>query len=42
MKIVAIYNNAISFCVDVFENEWKEVEKLDTMQRNSMQKTPML
>ena len=30
---IAIYNDAISFCVDVFENEWQDIEKLDTMQR---------
>lgn len=23
---VVIYNNAISFCVDVFENEWSDIE----------------
>lgn len=30
---VAIYNDAISFCVDAFENEWSNIESLDTMQR---------
>ena len=30
---VAIYNNAISFCVDVFENEWSDIELLDNIQR---------
>ena len=30
---VAIYNDAVSFCVDAFENEWKDIEKLGTMQR---------
>lgn len=30
---IAIYNDAISFCVDVFENEWQDIEQLDTMQR---------
>ena len=30
---VAIYNDAISFCVAVFENEWVNIETLDTMQR---------
>ena len=30
---VAIYNDAISFCVDVFEKEWQDLEPLDIMQR---------
>ena len=30
---VAIYNDAISFCVDVFENEWSDIELLDNIQR---------
>lgn len=30
---VTIYNDAISFCVDAFENEWLDIEQLDTMQR---------
>lgn len=30
---VAIYNDAISFCVDVFEAEWSDIERLDTMRR---------
>lgn len=30
---VAIYNDAISFCVAAFENEWVNIEALDTMQR---------
>jgi hypothetical protein len=30
---VAIYNDAISFCIDAFENEWSDIEGLDTMQR---------
>lgn len=30
---VAIYNNAISFCIDVFENEWLNIKKLDTVMR---------
>lgn len=30
---IAIYNDAISFCVDAFENEWFDIESLDAMQR---------
>lgn len=30
---ITIYNNAISFCIDVFENEWLNIEKLDTVMR---------
>lgn len=30
---VAVYNDAISFCVDVFEAEWPHIELLDTMKR---------
>lgn len=30
---IAIYNDAISFCVDAFENEWQDIENLDAMQR---------
>ena len=30
---VTIYNDAISFCVNVFENEWQNIENLDAMQR---------
>lgn len=30
---IAIYNNAISFCVDVFENEWSDIELLDNIHR---------
>ena len=30
---ITIYNNAISFCIDVFENEWLNIEKLDKVMR---------
>ena len=30
---IAIYNNAISFCVECFENEWNDIVLLDTIQR---------
>ena len=30
---VVIYNEAISFCIEAFENEWLAIEQLDTMQR---------
>lgn len=30
---ITIYNNAISFCVECFENEWNSIVSLDTMQR---------
>ena len=30
---ISIYNDAISFCVDVFENEWQYIGQLDTMKR---------
>ncbi len=33
MYTVAVYNYAISFCIDAFENEWSDIEGLDTMQR---------
>ena len=33
LPTVAIYNNAITFCVDVFENEWSNIESLDAIQR---------
>jgi IS605 OrfB family transposase len=33
MPTVAIYNGAISFCIDAFENEWSDIKNLDTMQR---------
>ena len=32
---VAIYNDAISFCVDIFESEWSKIEPLDTLERKS-------
>jgi IS605 OrfB family transposase len=33
MPTVAVYNNAISFCIDVFENEWSDIECFDRMKR---------
>ena len=30
---VAIYNDAISFCIDAFENEWVNINVLDIMRR---------
>ena len=33
LPTVAIYNNAITFCVDVFENEWSNIESLDAIKR---------
>lgn len=30
---VVIYNDAISFCIDVFEKEWLNIKKLDTARR---------
>lgn len=30
---IAIYNDAISFCVYVFETEWKHIKLLDTLKR---------
>lgn len=35
---IAIYNNAISFCVECFENEWNSIVSLDTIQRNNLLK----
>lgn len=32
---VAIYNEAITFCVDVFENEWSNLANLDGKSRNN-------
>ena len=33
LPTVAIYNNAITYCVEVFENEWSNIESLDAIQR---------
>ena len=33
LSTVAIYNNAITYCVDIFENEWSNIETLDAIQR---------
>ena len=30
---ITIYNNAISFCVECFENEWNDIILLDTLKR---------
>jgi hypothetical protein len=35
LPTVAIYNDAISFCINAFENEWSDIERLNTMRRKN-------
>ncbi len=34
-KTIAVYNNAVSFCILAFENEWGVLSKLDSLRRKS-------